>query len=271
MFRRVNSFVGTGALAMGIMAGPVMAGSADTSMFGGEPFLEREDSVKGPGNAFSATIYTAVYAGKGTELPDDPVLFPISEGETVFIYLIENSGSKGVVDYFALMNPEGNPIPMVAYAEFEMEGWDDDQRIKPSVLFGGKDHVEWQFKSKKGVLDPGDWAVLVFRTTGGWDEVDGWVGSMNAGFASMPMIGPGAQDKSAFEDDDFAQAGDGSANNQSGTNGMGNSDASEQPDEDGVDGGVDDPSIYENKDDTDWGTRNPRGKGSDRKPVKKNG
>ena len=63
---------------------------------GGTPIHAEYDVFSGTG--FEADLYSFVYAGVGSELPDDPIFVPLNEGETLFVYFMRNIGDTGDVE-----------------------------------------------------------------------------------------------------------------------------------------------------------------------------
>ena len=63
---------------------------------GGTPIHTNYDLLSGAG--FEADVYSLVYAGAGSELPNDSLFVPLNKGETLLVYFVSNAAETGHVD-----------------------------------------------------------------------------------------------------------------------------------------------------------------------------
>ncbi|MCH7720039.1 MAG: hypothetical protein IH988_03490 [Planctomycetes bacterium] len=155
---------------------------------GGTPIHTEYDLFSGAG--FEADVFSFVYAGVDSDLPDDPLFVPLNEGETLFVYFMRNVGDTGDVDLLGLLNPaELNPSA-VGVSSLAPDGWLEDDRVNPVVFEGSTSLVQYQWDEFfSDLLAPGDWAVMFYRVTGFWQPVDGFVG-LGSDLDSHQIPGP---------------------------------------------------------------------------------
>jgi len=171
-----------------LFAHPARAGEP---LFGGTPVAEQSAEFGGGHLAFSATVYTAVYNGAEAGLPDDPLLTPLAPGESLFVYLVHNTGAGGEVDLMALVNPDGVPLWRVGYLSMNVDGFANAARVDPALLYAGLDSAQFGFSPNfGGRLTPGKWALVYFRGPTGWQPVQGYVGLMSGQLDEALLLGP---------------------------------------------------------------------------------
>lgn len=156
---------------------------------GGTPIHTEYDLFSGAG--FEATVYSFVYAGVDSELPDDPLFVPLNQGETLFVYFMSNVGDTGDVDLLGMLNPaELNPSA-IGISSLAPDGWLEDARVNPVMFEGSTSLVQYQWDDVfSDLLAPGDWAIMFYRVTGFWQPVDGFVG-LGSDLDSQQIPGPG--------------------------------------------------------------------------------
>jgi len=156
---------------------------------GGTPVHTELDTFVGAG--FEAEVHSFVYAGSDAVLPDDPIMVPLNDNETMIVYCILNTGETGDVDLLGLLNPAGINPSAVGISSVAPEGWLLDDRENPVLYEGSVNLVQYQWDDQFGdLLSPGQWSVMFYRLTGFWQPVDGFVG-LEGDLATNLIPGPG--------------------------------------------------------------------------------
>ena len=182
-------FITITVLWLTAFAGPPALRADDGPMFGGTPIVERVDEFGGDGFDFLVTVYTAVYYGPDTELPDALELVELNEGESYLIYLLDNQGETSV-DLFGLLNPDSITIPAAGILPADIvkdESFDPDDLVHPSVWFFGIDLISFAWDESFGLLGPGNWSLVFYRSKG-WQDVTSWVGDSSDGGLDLDLL-----------------------------------------------------------------------------------
>ena len=178
------------ALWLTAFAGPLaLRADDDGPLFGGTPILEQEDEFGGGELDFLVTVYTAVYYGPDAVLPDALELVELGEGESYLIYLLHNHGETAV-DLFGLMNPDSITIPAAGILPADIvhdEDFDPDDLVHPSVWFFGIDLISFAWDESFGLLGPGNWSIVFYRSKG-WQDVTSWVGDSADGGLDFGLL-----------------------------------------------------------------------------------
>lgn len=174
------------------MLSPVVRGQ--TSLLGGQPAATRWDAI-GTAPGTSASVYSCVYFGGGASIPNDPLLTPLVQHESLFIYLVMNTSDEEDLNLFAVANPVNAPIWQVGYLSMNVPGYDNALRHNPALLYAGLDGVRYGFHPQfGGVLHPGEWTLVFFRCISGWQPVDAAIGTPQSVFINGTTLGPGPID-----------------------------------------------------------------------------
>jgi hypothetical protein len=180
---RLSFCAACAAIAMLLSAPVAFAGAPD---IGGNPLVV-ESTVFG-GADIEVTVYSYVFS-LGREVP--PTFRELSADESLFVYIVRNSGPVDV-DTYALLNPDEIEVHGIGNSPILPQMWNEDRRNNPDFLYGGVDGVQYVWTDDPNfdlfLLRPGEWAISFFRVIGFWQPVDAFAGNFDQGDYDVQLV-----------------------------------------------------------------------------------